>query len=277
MRLSMMACGAASLLMLAACGGGEDSEAAEAPTAEQAALTLTERPALAEDVEALPRLSGEGAGIARINAEFDRLDAAALAEARECAAMAAEGPNGGEGEWSRTVTRPMTGPAYLTVRTHVEAYCGGAYPSATQTAISYDAASGERVNWTAALPGLNLIVETFEDMPQDHVAQVSSAALGAWYAGRMLATPDAEWVAECREVFDADRMAEQTFNIWADAEHGGVSVQPDFPHVIQACGETATLTPADLRNWNADAGLVAAIEAAHAAGNWAPKEEAAAE
>ncbi len=261
---------AALLLGLAACSPAAETKADAAPAG---AVSLIEKPKLSEDIEALPRLAAEGPGIMRINAEFDRRDAAAVSEAGECASMAQENANGGGG-WSRSITRPMTGPAYLTVREHLELYCGGAYPSTAQTAITYDVSTGERVDWAKALPGLSLTTPAFEDMPQDYVPLVQSAALGAWYSARMLAVPDAEWVAQCREVFDPAALAEQTFNIWADAENGGVTVAPDFAHVAQACADSATLTAADLSQFNADPKLAEAIAAAHAAGNWGPKEEA---
>lgn len=264
---------AAVALALAACKPATDVKT-DAPATAAAAVALTEKPKLSEEIEALPRLAGEGEGAARINAEFDRMDAVAVSQAGECATMARESANGEGGGWSRWITRPMTGPTYLTVREHLEIYCGGAYPSASQTAVTYDVATGQRVDWAQSLPGLNLTAATFEDMPQDYVVLVQSAALGAWYSAKMLALPDAEWVAQCREVFDPAALGEQTFNIWADAENGGVTVQPDFPHVAQACAESATLTAADLQQFNASPALIEAIAAAHAAGNWAPKEEA---
>ncbi|WP_349683947.1 hypothetical protein [Brevundimonas aurifodinae] len=236
------------------------------------AVILEARPGLGTDVEALPRLAGDTPEIARINAELDRLDAAAVQSAADCVEMAGEGPGGG---WSRSITQPMTGPGFVTLREHLDVYCGGAYPSTSQTAVTYDLAKGQRIDWPAALPGLNLVLGMFEDMPADYVPLVRSAALGAWFSRRMLANPDAEWVEQCRSFFDAEAMAEQGFNIWADAENGGVSVQPELPHVAQACAERATLTPVELQSFSADAGLIAAIEAAKTAGNWAPKEDAA--
>lgn len=269
---AMILTAAAVALTLAACSPGEPAATNAAEVAASNAVALTEKPKLSEDVEALPRLAGDGPGVARINAEFDRMDAEAVVQARECATMGAEA--GAGGGWTRWITRPMTGPAYLTVREHLDLYCGGAYPSTSQTAVTYDVATGERIDWARAVPGLNLTSATFDDMPQDYVALFQSAALGAWYSAKMLALPDAEWVAQCRDVFDPAALSEQTFNIWADAEKGGVTVAPDFAHVVQACANSATLTAEDLRRFDADPKLVEAIAAAHAAGNWMPKEEA---
>ena len=262
---------AATALLLTACsvaGGVGDTAPAATQNGAGGAAQLQARPKLSADIEAMPRLVGDSAAVRAINAELERSDATTGRNAAECAADADDSPGGG---WTRWITQPMTGPAYVTLREHLDVYCGGAYPSTQQTAVTYDLQTGRRVDWVAALPGLGLSFSTFEEMPPDHVPLVSSAALGAWYSRKMLANPDAEWVDQCRGVFDPDQLAEQTFNIWADAENGGVTVAPDFAHVAQACADSATLTFADLRRLNADPSLVAAIAAAHAARNWVPK------
>ena len=252
---------ALALVLLAACGQATAQDPAAAPVA------LVAKPRLSPDIGALPRLAGDGPAAARINAELERMDAAAVQNAAACAADAEGGSGGG---WSRTITQPMTGPAYVTLREHLETYCGGPYPSTSQSAVTYDLAAGARIDWAAAVPGLGLTINTFDDMPADYVPTVASAALGAWYSRKMLADPDAD--AECRDVYAPEALAEQSFTIWADAEAGGVAVAPDFPHVIQACAETAVLTPDDLRGLDAAPVLLSAIETAHAAGHWAPKE-----
>ena len=263
---------AALMLGLAACNpAAAPTKGAEAAAA-SGAVTLIEKPKLSADIDALPRLSGDSPAIVRINAALDADDAAASADAAACTESAGDGPGGG---FSRWITRPMTGPAYVTLREHGEWYCGGAYPATNQTAITYDVATGGRVDWAAAIPGLGLAFFTYEGQePGEDKLLMRSAALGAWYSRKMLANPDAEWVEQCRDVFDPGALAEQTFNIWADAENGGVTVAPDFAHVVQACADSATMTADDLRQFRADPKLVEAITTAHAAGNWAPKEEA---
>lgn len=264
--------GAASFaLMAAACSPGGTGSAEGAETAAAGGVSLVEKPRLSADVEALPRLAGTSPAIARINAGLDLSDASALENAEACRADSGDGKSG---EWIRSITRPMTGPAYVTLREHLEIYCGGAYPSTSQTAVTYDVSTGQRIDWTTAIPGLGLTVGSMEDMPPGYVPLVSSAALGAWYSRKMLANPEAEWVEQCRDVFDPADLADQSFNIWADAGNGGVTVAPDFAHVIQACADSATLTPAELTGFNASPALVEAITAARAAGNWAPKDDA---
>ncbi|MDP2763805.1 MAG: hypothetical protein Q8O54_03095, partial [Brevundimonas sp.] len=110
---------AIAALMLAACTpGAPPATGAEAQTVADA-VTLVEKPDVSADVEALPRLAGDSAAITRINALLDADDAAAAADAEACAADAGDGPGGG---FSRSITRPMTGPVYVTLREHSEWY-----------------------------------------------------------------------------------------------------------------------------------------------------------
>ncbi len=263
---------AALMLGLAACGQGSTAKSETTPAQTGVTATLIDKPRISEEIEALPRLSGDTPAIVRLNAELDRLDAAAVEDARGCAEMGAEAGRGGG--WSRWIKRPMTGPAYVTLSEHLDYYCGGAYPSTSQTTVTYDVATGTRIDWAAAIPGLGLAFYTYEgEEPGEDKLLMRSAALGAWYTRTMLAKDEPEDGESCDDVYDPAAMGEQTFNIWADAENGGVTIEPDFAHVIQACADSATLTPADLRQFNADPKLIEAITAAHAAGNWTPKED----
>lgn len=269
---------AALMLGLTACDQASTAGTGSTPGAPATgAVTFAEKPRLSEDIEALPRLVGDSPAIVRINADLDRSDAAAVASAAQCAADAGDGPGGG---WSRVITRPMTGPAYLTLRQHLDIYCGGAYPSTQQTAVTYDLTTGASVDWKALLPGLAMVQdEPMADMPADYVYSLRSPRLEELYERKMLAgATDAEWRDQCRDVWKphpADELG-QGFKIWADAAHGGVAIDADYVHAVQACGGPVYLSADEMRAAGASAGLIDAVTAARAAGNWAPKEEAAA-
>lgn len=275
---AMILTAAAVALTLASCGPtGTDKTAAPAEASSAAgALALTDKPNLSGEIQAMPRLSGDSPAIVRINAELDRLDAAAVADAGDCATMGAEA--GAGGGWNRTITRPMTGPGYLTLREHLEIYCGGAYPSTSQTPITWDLSTGQRANWVTLLPGLNLVQDQPEEgMPANTVYSIRSPQLEALYERKMLAdAPDPSWRDECKDVWVPKPAGElgQGFRVWADAEHGGVAIDADYAHVVQACGGTVYLTADEMRTAGAPAALIEALTAAKAAGNWAPKEEA---
>lgn len=273
MRLKIMGAAAAASLALYGCGdktAAASDQPAAAPTApaaataaaEPASLVLTAQPPLSQTAESLPRLTGDSPAFARINAELTRLDAAARKQLADC---------GPQGEWNRSITQPMTGPGYLTLRVHTEISCGGPYPSSDQTAITWDLATGERLDWPKSLSGLSLTPDSFDDMPADYTPNMSSARLAAWYSRKVLAAADKGMAGECADVWSTEALDGTRFKIWLDAENGGVTVAPDFPHVIQACAEPATLTAADLQGFGAPAPLIEAVTAAHAAGAWAPK------
>lgn len=258
---------AAVALFLAACSqtdGDATATAATQTTASSSGVAFEARPDIQEGVQALPRLVGDTPAIAAINADLDRFDAAAGREV--C---------GGPGTVERAVAQPMTGPAYVSFRISQYISCeGAAHPSIGQIGMTYDLSTGQRVDWAAALPGLELGTIDFDGEGDGQVvlpAQYQSTALARWYGARMLAEPNAEWVEQCRSVFELESLAERSFNIWADAEVGGVVVSPDLPHVVMACGEPAVLSAQELQRWGAPPALVAAIGEARAAGAWAPK------
>ncbi len=273
----------AMALGLVACNPGTGVQAQTAPLAE--AIPLVAQPRLSADIEAMPRLTGDSPAIARINAELGQMDAQAVRDAAECVETAADGPGGG---WSRWITQPMTGPGYVTLSAQFEYYCGGAYPVNAQTAVTYDLTTGARANWPALLPALHLIQEeAAADMPSGYVHSLYSPQLEALYERLMIADAtaangepiDAEWLAQCRDVWKPqdDEEVAQTFYLWADAEHGGVAISPDYPHVVQACGGPAYVSGAELGAAGADRRLVDALTTAKSAGRWSPHEDQAAD
>lgn len=258
---------AALMLGLVACGQEgsgatkADGSAAAATTATQG-VTFVARPDLAESVEALPRLAGDSPAIVAINADLENRDA----EAR------AGGCDGGGG-FERGVMQPMTGPGYITFWISEGYYCdGAAHPSFDQTALTYDLATGQPVDWVAAAPGLQLTRGDTTDMPATYVPPVSSTVLTTWYSRKMLASTDTERLGDCGDVWTVESIADSSFRIWLNAQDGGLSVAPDFAHVIQACADSATLTPAEMREFGVSQAMIDAVTAAHTAGNWAPKE-----
>jgi len=257
--MKTITCAAMAALLL---GAAACNQASTADEAGPAAVTFTARPDLAADVEALPRLVGEGAAIAAINADLDLRDTAARAE----------GCDGGGG-YARGVTQPMTGPGFLTFRISQEYACeGAAHPSFDQTLITYDLATGKAVDWVAAAPGLQLARAEIDDMPADYVPGLYSPALSAWYGARALASTDREHVEDCAPVWSTEALESTTFKVWLDAENGGLSVGPEFAHVANACADTATMTVEEMRRFGVTPAIIDAVAAAHAAGSWAPKD-----
>lgn len=250
---------AALMLGLSACNPASAAKGAEA-----APVTFAARPDLAKNVGALPRLVGEGAAVAAINADLDLRDTAARAE----------GCGDGDDGYARSISQPMTGPDFVTFMITQEYACeGAAHPSFDQTAITYDLATGKAVDWVAVAPGLELTRVEMDDMPADYMPSLASTALSAWYSAKVLASTDREHVTDCAELWSTDALEDKSFKVWLDAENGGLSVSPDFAHVAQACADTLTLNAEDMRRFGVSPAVVDSVTAAHAAGSWAPKDE----
>lgn len=262
--LAVGALGALAAVLLASCEptASVPKNAAADPDAPTAA-SFVDTPNVSPTVAAAPRLVGETAAIRAINADLSILDAAARENAAGC-----EG-----GGYSRTVTQPMTGPGYVSYWISDEYECGGPYPSASQIAVTYDLATGRRIDWTQAMPAWGLSADSPEDMAAGSVAILHSATLADWYSRKMLASTDKEWLADCREVFTPETLNSGGFKVWADAGNAGVSVSPELPHVVQACGEQASLTADDMRAAGVAPAMIEALAKAGEDRNWLPYQE----
>lgn len=256
---------AAAALLLTACSQSEGETkadgdaAAPAAAASNGAVAGEARPEIREGVQALPRLVGDTPAIAAINADIDRINA----DTTGC-----EGP----GTYTRFATMPMTGPGYVTVAIRDEYFCEeAARPSFDYTAITYDLSTGQRVDWTTAAPGLRATRSEVEGMPASYEPALQSENLAELYARKMLASTDAEWLGECRELFTEEMLADDYFKVWLDAQTGGVAFAADFPHVALACAETATITEEEMRRFGVTPAMIDAVLAATAAENFGPK------
>jgi hypothetical protein len=66
-------------------------------------------------------------------------------------------------------------------------------------------------------------------------------------------------------------LADGFFKVWLDAQTGGLAVSADFPHVAQACAETATLNEEEMRRFGVTPAIIEAVLGATAAENFGPK------
>ena len=260
--MKTMTCATLAALLMGAAACNPASTAQEAAAA---GVTFEARPDLAEGVGALPRLVGEGAAIAAINADLDRRDVAARAD----------GCDGGGG-FERGVSQPMTGPGYISFWIAEGYFCEGtAHPSFDQTAVTYDLTTGQAVDWVTAAPGLQLTRGDTTGLPADYVPGLSSPVLSAWYSAEASASAsaDPEFAEQCADVWTPEALEGVGFKVWLDAQAGGLSVGPEFPHVTQACADTATLDAEEMRRFGVSPAIIDAVATAHATGGWAPKDD----
>jgi len=257
--MKMMTCATMAVLLI---GAAACNQPLTAQGRGAAAVTFETRPALSESAEALPRLVGEGEVIVAINADLDRRDAAA---GNDCE---------GAGGFERGISQPITGPGFVSFSIYEGQVCEGAFsPSTDHTAITYDLATGQIVDWVAAAPGLQLTRGDTTGQPADYVPGLSSTALSHWYGAEALTSPDREHVEQCADAWTPEQLEFGGFQVWLDAQNGGLSVQPRFPQVSMACADTATLNADEMRRFGISPAIIGAVAAAHAAGSWAPKEE----
>jgi len=245
-------------------GAASCNQASAAKGDDAAAVVFEARPDLAEGVGSLPRLVGEGGAVAAINADLDRRDAAA----------GVTGCEDGGGGFERGVTQPMTGPGFISFWISEGRFCEGtAHPSFDQSAITYDLATGQAVDWVAAAPGLELTRGDTIGQPVGYVSGVSSTVLSGWYSAEALASTDQEHAEQCADRWTPEALEGVGFRIWLDAQNGGLSINPQFAHVSQGCADTATLNAEEMRRFGVSPTIIDAVATAHAAGSWAPKDD----
>jgi hypothetical protein len=229
-------------------------------------IQLQTPPPVAKEAAAMPLIANPSDDAERrINAALKRLDANLSKAIRDC-----KGQDGRPGGWVRSVEATMRGPSYLSYVIRDTSFCGGAYPSIGTMAIVYDMRTGAPVDWTRLLPpSLTGQVALAEGRDETKVVTLASPRLYSLYfagydrASRMPGSDlPAENLADCKEAVQqtADPPA---MMVWLDAKAGGLAVQFDLPHVVQACAVPVVIPVAALRADGAKDSLINAIAAAH--------------
>lgn len=233
-----------------------------AASAADAPVQLTPMPDIAPKIGAFPRViaAPDDKAAARIDAALDKRDASARQMQKDCLANV-DKPS--DADYERTIWVTMRGPRYLGFLASDNADCGGAHPDTSQMALVYDLASGAPVNWQRLLPKA-MVQGTSTDTVIDGtvVGFVTSKTLqNLWLKAEAVASPIDP---DCKDAVTDPKLQ---LSLYPDAKAGGLAVQPgDFPHVIVACADANVIPTATLRPLGVDAGLLDAIDAAHAGG-----------
>lgn len=216
-------------------------------------VQLTPSAAVAPDLAAFPRIAASSDdAAARINRALAAADQRSRAFVKECAAQEGEGPT----SVTRTIAVTMRGPRYLSFVANDYFDCRGAHPNTDTVALVYDLKTGAPVNWSALLPAA-LVGKASLDTAGDgtRIGIASSPLLQQLYLKEHKIDP------ECLEPLSEPGMQ---FILWPDAEQPGLVIQPaSLPHVVAACGDSATISLTRLRQLGGKAELVDAIQAAH--------------
>ena len=200
----------------------------------------------------------------RINAALKRLDANLRKAIAGC-----KGGNGARGEWERKVEPTMRGPGYLSFVIKDMSFCEGPYPPSGTMSIVYDLRTGYPVDWTHLLPpSLTGKTSLSPGMDGTKMVTLASHRLFSLYLDgydRAIRAPGTDIAAEdrgnCKQA--VRELPDPPMMVWLDAKAGGLAVQFDLPHAVQACAVPVVIPVAALRADGADLGLLNAIEAAH--------------
>lgn len=208
------------------------------PAWADAAGAILLQPPLAQYVAAFPRVAGEGAASAAINARLALLDEGA-AELADC-------------DLTRQVKVMLDSDDFISLYGNEGGYCErAAHPFFAEYGLTFDRATGAEVEWARLLPEalLQTQAETY-----DETFPFASPALNAAY----LASIDPELAAgECREAYDMGL----SFDFWLLAG-AGVALHPsNLPYAATACAEVGFVPLATLESMGADARLLTAIKA----------------
>lgn len=227
-------------------------------------VTLRAVAPVAKEIAAMPLIDAPANDAERrINAALPRFDANVRKAAAECR------KDGGKNfDWSRSVEATMRGPGFLSFTISDNAFCGGAHPNSGTQAIVYDLSTGRPVDWTALLPSSlagTLSLQTGMDGTKT-VALASRKLFDLYLKLYRPAAAGAKEIDEDRECREAVAMAgadaPPPMSAWLDAKQGGLAVQFDLAHVVQACADPVIIPSATLKADGAKSVLTDALEAA---------------
>ncbi|MCJ2063863.1 DUF4163 domain-containing protein [Methylobacterium sp. J-088] len=231
-------------------------------------VTLKAQPEAKADIAVMPQIDAPvDEAERRINTALKRLDGNVRKAAKQCTVG-----DGKPGDWGRSVETSMRGPSFVSFVIHDDSFCGGAHPNSSTMSIVYDLTTGAPVDWTKLLPpSLIGTVALAEGMDGTKMVTLASKRLHRLYLERYRPKAgdpkkdDAD--KECREsvteTFSGDPPAMMA---WLDAKEGGLAVQFDLAHAVQACADAVVIPNAVLRREGAKPILVDALDAARAAG-----------
>ncbi len=233
-------------------------------TAGQAAdrhVHLRVLPPVSKHIAAMPQIVDPvDAAERHINAALGRLDATVRKAASDM-----KDPDNKPCYWARTVDVPMRGPGYISLVITDEIDCHGAHPNESTMAIVYDLRSGMPVDWTQLLPasltGTPALQEGADGskmitLASQRLIELYLAGYGAGKGPKI--DPDCEQAI--KEYVSKD--TPPAMMAWLDAKSGGLAVQFDLPHVVQACAVPVVIPRATLRAEGAQPALVDAIQKA---------------
>ncbi len=211
-------------------------------------------PPVAKGAAAMPLIANPADDAERrIDTAVQRLDGALRKAIAGC-----RHDGGKDADWERSIDVPMRGPGFISYVITDTTFCGGAYPSTGTMAIVYDLRTGAPVDWTRLLPpALTGTVALQAGQDGTKMVTLSSKPLyAAFLAGYDKNHAKAD-DAECRDAVRQDDSP--AMMAWPDAKQGGLAVQFDLIHAVEACADPVVIPVATLRAAGAAPTLLDAI------------------
>ena len=217
-------------LLLAGCTGG--SSTPETASADSVQVRLVHDALSGAE---LPRVTLPARpGLERlVNARLDSLSASLRCEDADTA----------DTSFDTRASTAYAGDDVLSVSVHASYTCGGAYPTNdANLSVTYDLTTGRAV--------------PFEALWRDYGAD-RDALIGLFSASLQTGPFDTDGADDCRDVLTPESLAENGFAYTLTRD--GLSVQPQFPHVIEACATEVVVPFASVRAFAADGGVLARV------------------
>lgn len=222
------------VLLLSVAGCTPSGDASDAPIAAIDSVQIRSVRGDSTGAE-LPRvtLPGRPEVEARVNAALDSLSASMQCDP--------ESPDTESTEYTSRAAVTMAAHDVLSVTVHSSYFCGGPYPTndANQS-VTFDLTTGEAVPFDAL----------FRDLDADR-----AAITGVIQTTLLPVATDEN--PDCAEPLSTEALAGTTFSYALGQE--GLLVQPDFPHVIEACAVEVTVPYTSLRAYARDGGVLARV------------------
>lgn len=130
-----------------------------------------------------------------------------------------------------------------------EYFCGGAYPTNdSNNSVTFDMKTGRQIKFEE-------LFKNYEADKREILETIFASQIAV--ATRRAATRKPEAEEDCEDLFQLDRLESSTYAF--NFSRNGLSVQPEWPHVIEACAERVTVPYAKLSKFAAPNGVLARV------------------
>ena len=139
---------------------------------------------------------------------------------------------------------------FLSLSVNGSYYCGGAYPvNDAASPITMDLTHGVEVDWKKSFkPG-------FLSVANAKTGETRLGKLAGLYRARYAKIRTGKDDQECRDEMGSEEFLD--VSLWLDRAQGGLVIEPQLAHVVQACEELVVFSGNELAPYIADPNLLA--------------------